>query len=173
MEKALHGKNGWIKIIIYMNSKKLKETVLHICIRYMDEPPERWSTFNDMLHSRILDDDYKVFIPDVVLSSDEIPIFESFLPNSYLLITTSKVISKIENEYDEVLIKEIKKITPNYNENNLYPKIHKIEIEKMDGNKLVYFIESHHPSFFSIILIKNLVSYVQTNNWYINPTKYY
>lgn len=159
---------------VKMKSEILKNDAINLSIKSLDKPPEKWETFNDKLNTKIIyDNAYSK--KEINLFPGELPILECVLEQSYLLITTDRIISIIENIQKSILIDKIDKFSNDYENQNYklvnakYPKIHKILIKTIDGNELLFFIDSYYPSTFAKTLIYNLLSYKKFGYWYVNP----
>lgn len=157
-----------------MNAKEFKNIALDISLNCVDKKPKDWLTYNDKINTKLLDDNYESKF--VVLQKNELPILDCSLNNSYLLITTARVISIIDNKYDEVYSNDFEGLCNDYEkfnykkENNQYPKTNFICIEKTDKTKLLAVIDSYYPAFFSKMLICNvLLLYKKEGRWFLNP----
>lgn len=159
---------------LVMKAKEFKKEVLEITLKCVDRKPEDWTTFNDKMHTIFLQDDY---IPTKVsLLSNELPILECDLYDSYLLVTSDRVISIINNKYDEIYPNDFYELCNDYEKFNYkkegdHPKINIICIQKIDGFKVLLKIDSHYPAFFTKILIYNIMLYKKEGRWFLNPTK--
>jgi hypothetical protein len=132
-----------------------------------------WITFNDKLNIKLLADNY---LPSMIrLDLNELPIVGCDLGDSYFLITTERVISIIENSYDEVYFSDMNKFsseyeTENYRQvNGKYPKVSIIAIEKKNKNILLLRVDSYYPAYFSKMLLYNIFSYKTLGRWFIEP----
>lgn len=157
-----------------MNAQQFRAAVLDVSLKAIDKSPDEWVTFNDALHTRVIED---IYIPDkVTLVVDELPILECDLVDNYLLITTERIICVSNDAYEEVYIDKIEKIVNDYEAlnytkiNGQYPETNKVALLKRDGSKLTFLIDSYYPAFFSKILIQNILSYKVKGDWYLNPS---
>lgn len=158
-----------------MEVEKFRDEVIEVTQRAVDRKPEEWITFNDTLNTKIIRD--CKFQSKIKLNVDELPILECSLDGAYLLVTTDRIVSVMENYYDEVYFECMDRFLNEFEEDNYkkiddrYPKIHKIAIRKKDGSKLFYLIDSYYPSAFAKILIQNLSSYKSYGRWFLNPDR--
>lgn len=156
-----------------MKSKEFKKKVLEITLRSVDRKPKNWTTFNDKMHTILLEDNY---IPTKAsLLSNELPILECDLHDSYLLVTSHRVISIINNKYDEIYPNDFHELCNDYEKFNYkkegdHPKTNIICIQKMDGFKVLLKIDSNYPAFFTKILIYNIMLYKKEGRWFLNPS---
>ena len=158
-----------------MNTKEFKDKALEISLKCVDKEPSDWLTFNDNINTKLLDDNYESKF--VLLDENELPILDCSLNNSYLLVTTERVISIIDNNYDEVYSKDFEGLCNDYEkfnykgENNQNPKTNFICIKKTNKTKLLAVIDSYYPTFFSKMLICNVLLYKKEGRWFLNPSK--
>ncbi|MFD2920701.1 hypothetical protein ACFS6H_13335 [Terrimonas rubra] len=158
-----------------MMVEQFRNAVLSVTLKAIDKEPDSWTTFNDALHTRIIKGAY--LSDEVELKSSELPILECRLANSYLLITTERVISILNTVYKEMYINEVEKFLNDYEalnyakKNGQYPGTNRVAIRRIDGAVLEYIIDSHHAAFFSKILIYNIFSYKTKGYWYLDPAK--
>lgn len=156
-----------------MKTKEFKNKVVEVTLKSMNKNPLEWVTFNDGLNSKIIDDDYVNL--DFTLLNEELPIFECKLIDSQVIITTERIISTVKGKYDELLIEQISDFLDDYGsenfkpKNGLYPKTNKFAILKKNEEKLIYIVDSLYPSYFANMLIKNIFSFKQSGQWFINP----
>ncbi|OCA74890.1 hypothetical protein BBI00_11345 [Chryseobacterium arthrosphaerae] len=161
--------------LIIMDIKEFKNKAIEISLNCVDKAPEDWLTFNDKINTQLLDDSYESKF--VSLEKNELPILDCSLNNSYLLVTTERIISIIDNNYEEVYSKDFERLCNDYEkfnykkENNQYPKTNFICIEKTDKSKLLAIIDSYYPAFFSKMLICNVLLYKKEGRWFLNPSK--
>lgn len=158
-----------------MNALQFRKAVLDVTLKGIDQGPDSWVTFNDSLHTRITEAGY---VPDiVVLGDDELSILECSLKENYVLITTDRVICISSEVYEEMYIRDMEKFLNDYEAANYtkvdgkYPKTNKVAIQKIDGSVFMFVIDSHHPAFFSKVLIYNIFSYKKKGRWYLNPSE--
>lgn len=160
-----------------MDVEEFRNEVIKVTSAALDKPFNEWITFNNTLNTKIINGPY----PDlrVVLLKNEMPILECNLDDSYLLITTERIVAEINGIPDEVFIESIEGFSNrndvlNYKKTESgYPKLNKIALLMKDENILEFFIDSYYPAHFAIILIQNLRSYKIYNKWYLNPKKEY
>ncbi|MBK1897373.1 hypothetical protein [Chryseobacterium paridis] len=158
-----------------MEAKEFKNLVLEVTLKSVDRKPTDWITFNDKMNTQLVNDSYEA--EKVRLCKKELPIIECNLDNSYFLVTTDRIISIINNEFDEMNIinmvdycNEYERL--NYKQpNGEYPKVNFLCIEKKDGTKFIAKIDSHYPAFFTRILIYNIFLYKTEGRWFLNPPK--
>lgn len=161
--------------LIVMNIKEFKDNAIEISLKCVDKAPKDWLTFNDKINTQLLDDSYESKF--VLLEKNELPILDCSLNNSYLLVTTERVISIIDDNYDEIYSKDFEGLCNDYekfnyqNEDNQHPKTNFICIKKNDKAKLLVIIDSYYPSFFTKILICNILLYKKEGRWFLNPSK--
>ena len=103
-----------------MNTKEFKDKALEISLKCVDRQPKDWLTFNDKINTKLLDDNYKSKF--VSLKKDELPILDCNLNDSYLLITTDRVISIIDNKYDEIHSNDFEGLCNDYEKFNYKKK---------------------------------------------------
>lgn len=158
-----------------MNTKEFKQKAIDISLRCVDKAPNGWITYNDEINTKLLDDNYKSKY--VSLEKNELPILNCKLDNSYLLITTKRVISIINGNYDEVYSENFEGLCNDYekfnykNEDNQQPKTNFICIRRTNKSNLLVIIDSYYPAFFSKILISNVLLYKKEGRWFLNPSK--
>jgi hypothetical protein len=139
----------------------------------MDKKMSDWITFNDKLNTKILEDDYLPL--KTILINYELPIMECNLIDSYFLVTTERIISIINNSYDEVFFKDMQKLSNEYEAENYrvtngkYPKTNIIAVKKNNNEVLIAYVDSYYPAYFSKMLISNVFSYKTLHKWFINP----
>jgi hypothetical protein len=154
-----------------MNYKNLAEEAVSRTNSYIGRLPENWITFNDRVNTRVLDSGENLQTK-IKMIQNEIAILECELENSYLLITTHRVISKIGEEIQEVDMYEIEGFDSRDDKLNFkldtqeQPKTHTITIRKIGNKKITYIIDSYFPSFFARLLIYNLSSFTRESKWY-------
>ncbi|MCY1660765.1 hypothetical protein [Chryseobacterium sp. SL1] len=148
---------------------------MEITLRCIDKKPEDWHTFNDKMYTKIVDNNYKS--TKVYLLPNELPILECDLNDSYLLVTSNRVISMINNNFYEIYPNDFYELCNDYEKFNYkkegydHPKTNIICIEKVDGRKVLLKVDSDYPSFFTKILIYNIMLYKKEGRWYLNPSK--
>ncbi|MDV7699530.1 hypothetical protein N6B72_21675 [Chryseobacterium soli] len=158
-----------------MNTKEFKDKALEISLNCVDRQPKDWITFNDKINTKLLDDTYESKF--VSLKKNELPILDCNLNDSYLLITTERVISIINNKYDEIYSNDFEGLCNDFeklnykNENSQHPKTNFICLERTDKTKLLAIIDSYYPAFFSKMLICNILLYKKKGKWFLNPSK--
>lgn len=158
-----------------MNLERFRDDVLDVTLKAIDEEPDAWITFNDSLHTRIIRNDYKPKL--VSIEKYELPILECDLNDSYLLVTTNRVICILHNQYSDMVFEEMDRFKNDYEALNYqkvegkYSKINKIAIQKKNGLTFIFLIDSHHPAFFVKLLIYNIFSYKVYGHWYLNPSR--
>ncbi len=165
------------KSLTLMNIIDFRKELIKITLEALDKPFDEWITFNDSLHTRIIDNNTNPNF-QIKLLDNELPVLECSLDETYLLVTTERVISITNSLNDEVFIDEIggfsyKDDALNYKTSNEYSKVSKINIIKRDGNTLSLFTDSYYPFYFTNILIRNILSHKKYNKWYINPREKY
>ena len=154
-----------------MNYTELSAEAVKRTNAYIGQSPENWVTFNNKINTRVLNIGEELQT-NINMLEGEIPILECHLDNSNLIITTHRVISKIENNIQELYISEIEGFESTNDKLNfkpdteVQPQIHYITIRGEKGKKLNYIIDSYFPSFFARLLIYNLSSFVRNNRWY-------
>jgi hypothetical protein len=155
-----------------MKGEEFKQEALRITLPLVAEPPQRWTTFNVRMHSYLVDD-CNPMRSEVQLQLDEAPLFECILEHSCMLITTERVVSIIEDKYDEIRLKEIKGFGNEYVEENYRsqkgekpPPVNKMVLKGEDDKRLLCIVDSHDPAYFAQMLIKNLISYVECGQWF-------
>lgn len=140
--------------------------------RFIDKAEEDWITFNDKINTRIIHKENEMKVK-IDLLEEEIPLFECILSDSFVLISTKRLVSKLNDIYDEIFIKEITGLNDefeklNYNLNGAkQPKTHLISVQGINNNNVVFKIDSYYPAFFARILIYNLSCYSRTKKWYL------
>lgn len=163
------GKKFYINI---MNTKEFKDKAIEISLKCLDKEPKDWLTFNDKMNTQLLDDSYKSKF--VLLEKNELPILNCSLNNSYLLVTTERVISIIDNKYGEVYSKDFEGLCNDYEkfnyENSQHPKTNFICVEKTNKAKLLVITDSYYPAFFAKMLICNVLLYKKEGRWFLNPS---
>lgn len=158
-----------------MEEKEFKKEVLEITLRCVDRKPEDWLTFNDKMNAKLVEDNYTP--AKVLLLKNEVPILECELNDSYLLVTSNRVISIINEKYDEVYPNNFCELCNDYEKFNYkkeegdHPKTNIICVEKTDTSKLLIKIDSYYPAFFTKILIYNIMIYKKEGRWFLNPSK--
>lgn len=160
-----------------MNPKLFKNEAIQKTLKSIDKLPINWVTTNDKINLRILDGILS-FRSDVELITNEVPISECFIGDSFFLITTTRVISKLDGHQDELLIKEILKLEDlreNYikDENGVWPKTNLFIVKGENEKQLTLKVDSVHPAYFVKILIYNLSSYLRHGIWYLDPSRSY
>ncbi|MEM6319611.1 MAG: hypothetical protein AAF960_18200 [Bacteroidota bacterium] len=156
-----------------MEPTTLRDKVVNITIKSMDEPPNHWKTFNDNINTTVvsrLNNDKKP-------NNDECPILECKLDDNYLLITTDKIVSKFGGQSYGLKLKEVTGLSNRFNERN-YSKVggkpQKTIIQEVlgeNGQNLIFEIDSHHPAYFATLIILNLSTFLRNERWYLNPDK--
>lgn len=158
-----------------MNTKEFKDKAIEISLKCIDKEPSDWITFNDNINTQLLADNYESKF--VLLGKNELPILDCILNGSYLLVTTERVVSIIDNNYDEIYPKDFEGLCNDYEkfnykgENNQNPKTNFICIQKSNRTKLLAVIDSYYPAFFSKMLICNVLLYKKEGRWFLNPSK--
>lgn len=160
-----------------MKSLEFKLEAIKVTLKAMDNSPDKWMTFNDKIHTYIID---KIQMKSgVQLFSSEVPILECVLENDFLLITTERLVSSLFNNHYEMYIKEVIGFSNEFvKENNTkidgkLPKTNIMVVKGNENKKLLFKIDSYHPAYFVKILIYNLSSYIRYGSWYLNPSKTY
>ena len=87
----------------------------------MDKQPNEWITFNDNLNTKLLLDIY--YSEKVTLIDDELPIMKCELENSYILITTDRIISIIDDLTIVCLLDQIDGLINDYESDNFKKKM--------------------------------------------------
>jgi len=160
-----------------MDVEEFRNEIIKVTSAALDKPFEEWITFNNKLNTKIINGPYPNL--RVVLLNNELPILECNLEDSYLLITTERIVAEINGIADEVFIESIegfsnKNDALNYKKTeNGYPSLNKIALLKQDENILEFFIDSYYPAHFAIMLLQNLRSHKRYKKWYLNPKKKY
>ena len=158
-----------------MEIYEFRNEIIKETLKDLDRPPQQWSVFNDILHTKIGED-----IPPisrVILQDNELPILECALKKSYLLITTSRVVSIVDSKYDEISLEQINDEYVDreyYNKIfdgkvSKYPKTGKLIIQKKDGTNLLTIIDSYYPLAFARNLISIIIFYVRYRNSHTLP----
>lgn len=162
-----------------MSPQEFRREVIRVTLKAIDKPPIAWITFNDTLHTKILEVEEGISKENIELIENELPILECDMEKAYLLITTDRVISILDNVCHSTLIKDIQKFSNERESENYkkvagkYPPTHSVTIIKKNGNEVSFLIDSHHPSYFVKILIYNILSFKEHNKWFINPRRNY
>lgn len=155
-----------------MEPKKIKQEAIQNTLMYIGKLPEGWVTFNDELHTFILDDEYKMK-SRISLHPNELPILECVLQDSFVLITTDRVMSDLSGKVQEILLKETsdKYFIDEFEQDNYkkvngqYPKTFLIALRGMNDKKLLFRIDSYYPASFAKLLITNLANYLKHGFW--------
>ncbi len=157
-----------------MTAQEFKNKAIATSLKGVDKEPKDWITFNDQMHTKLITDDND-FKSKVHLNSNESPILECDMSTSYLLVTTDRIISIINNFAYEGNIELIDDITDDYAVKNStkgpdgrYPKISLFSLLKKNGDKILFAVDSYYPAGFTMILISNLISYKSTGEWFLN-----
>lgn len=159
-----------------MKVEEFKQETIQKTLKYIGESPENWITFNDKLHTYIIDNEYQMKFK-IDLYSDELPILECILEDSSVLITTKRVISNIFDNLHEISLIEIEGFGNEYEKENYekvdgkYPKTNLIVINGVNDQKLIFKMDSYYPVSFAKLLISNLSGYLQDGQWRWNPTR--
>jgi len=160
-----------------MKSTKFKNEAIKATLRSIDEPVENWKTGNYRLNTFIIDD-LNPMRSNVDLRFDEEPVLECILNNSFLLITTERLISRYRNTYQEIDISKIVGFGQGFEKENYtndklgkYAKTNTISVKDKENNEVIFEIDSIHPAFFVKILINNLSNYINKGTWYLNPSR--
>lgn len=160
-----------------MDIVEFRNEIVRVTSAAIDKPFTEWITFNNTINTKIINGPYSNL--QIELLKNELPILECNLDDSYLLITTERIVAKINGSTDEVFIELIEGFSNknddlNYKRTeNGYPKLNKMALLIEDGNIFEFFIDSYYPANFAVILIQNLRSYKRYNKWYLNPKKKY
>ncbi len=156
-----------------MNTFDFKRELISISLKALNKPFDEWITFNDTLNTNIIEGDYQN--AKIKFQENELPILECCLDNTYLLVTTERIVSVLNNLTDEVFIDFIEGFSyeddfVNYKKvDNRYPKVNKITVVKKNGECMSFFVDSYYPFYFVNILIRNLLSYKKYKKWFISP----
>ena len=157
-----------------MNSEIFKKEAIQKTLLLINEPPKNWKTFNDQLHTHIIEDDFQM-TSDVSLKTNELPVLECILDDSFMLITTDRLISKIENNYQEIQLREIVDLGNDYENDNhriidgKLPKINIITVIDKNDKKLAFKIDSYYPAHFVRTLLINMSHYLKHGKWFWSP----
>jgi hypothetical protein len=157
-----------------MNIEIFKNEAIQKTLLLINESPENWRTFNDELHTYIIGDSSQMK-SGVLLKNNEAPVLECVLEDSFMLITTDRIISKLDSCYEEILLQEIVNLGNEYErENNRIidgrlPKTNIISINGKNGKKLAFKIDSYYPAHFARTLIINMSNYLKCGEWFWNP----
>lgn len=137
--------------------------------------PRKWTTYNDKLHTIIVEDNSDLLGLDVKLEYEELPILKCVLENSFFLITTNKLVSNYLSQTNELLLKDFTRHGDDFEKENFartngeQPKINKVVVKGKKNNKLIYLIDSHEPAYFAKTLIMNMTHYINNGTWFWNP----
>lgn len=157
--------------------EEFKNEAIKMTSKLLDKPYELWETFNDIILTKILNEQ-TITNYNFKLKLDELPILEYSAENSYTLISTQRIISQFKGNYNEILLSKFKRFGNKYEKQNFnfedknnFPKINLIEVIDVNENSLIYEIDSHYPAQFSKLLIMNLASYIKNKRWFWNPSR--
>ena len=140
-----------------------RKEVLTRTLSLVDKPYKEWRTYNQKINTILFFDNENIN-SSLSLSENELPLLECKLKNSYVLITTNRVVSILGTEIDEILISTISHFGNEFENENLKvvngkgPKINIIVLVNSKEEKLIFKIDSLYPAYFSKILIHNLIS---------------
>ena len=147
-------------------TEQSRKELLDRTLSMINEPFANWKTYNDKMNS-------KLFIQKentgLKLMENELPLFECEMSDSYLLISSDRIISKINDEQNEMLISEIVKFGDEFEKDNIkplgqdQPKTNLISVYSHEGARLIYKVDSWHPAHFTRILIGNIIKIFANN----------
>lgn len=159
-----------------MEVQEFKSKALQVTLKCIDEHPENWRTFNDQIHTILIDGKRDTF-SEVTLGNGELPILECVLDKSFVLITTKRILSSISDENYEMPLIDVTGLSDKYESDNYKvvndkrPKTNLILVLGKEGAELPFIIDSYHPAFFVKILIQNLSCFLTSGEWYLNPSR--
>lgn len=143
----------------------LKKEVLTRTLSLVDEPYEKWRTFNKKMNTILFLENEQIKNKSIKLKNSELPLLECKLNDSYVLISTDKVYSILSSKSNEILIENISRFGNEFEKENvepvggLQPQTNKVVLYGDEGEKLIFQIDSLYPAYFAKILIHNLISY--------------
>lgn len=154
-----------------------KNEVVEKTLELIDKKPIEWNTFNEKLNTYVIDENH-LMQSDILLEDGEEPILECILDDSFMLITTKRLISNFSNNYSEMLINEIIGFGNEFEEsnykmdNNENPKTNLIVVNGSNEKKIILKIDSYEPAYFAKLLITNLSYYAKNGVWFWKPRKW-
>ncbi|MEK6153606.1 hypothetical protein WIW50_10120 [Flavobacteriaceae bacterium 3-367] len=145
------------------NIHLFREEVLTRTLSLVDEPYEKWRTYNYQINTKLF------FANEDIngsfnLNNGELPLLECKLEDSYVLITTDRIISILDSEMDQISIQDIDHFGNEFEKENFKivegkgPKTNTILLVASKGDKLKFKIDSLYPAYFAKILIHNLIN---------------
>lgn len=160
-----------------MDNKLFKSKLISITLKCIDELPSNWNTTNTHINTYIIEGlDFRLR-NKFTLKEDELPILECVLSDSFLLITSRRIISSYNGKIEEIEVKKIVGFDNEYErqnykkDNGRLPPTHLMVLKGEDNKKLFFEVDSIHPAYFTKILIMNLFTYSRYGTWYLNPSK--
>lgn len=138
-----------------------RRELLDKTLSMVNEPLSNWKTYNDKMNCKIYKENEN--FTGYSLMDGELPLFECELDDSYLLISSERIISKLDSENNEMLIAKIIRFGKEFEKDNIkplgqdQPKINLISIYSQEGTRLIYKVDSWHPAYFSKLLISNII----------------
>jgi hypothetical protein len=153
-----------------MNCIVNKNEVIKKTLELIDRTPEEWITFNDKLNTKILDESNLL---ELELVHDEYFLLECILENSFVVITTKRILSKYRDCRYEMNLSDFNGFSNEYEKKNHElingkgPKTNIISVKnKHSDEKLLFEIDSFYPANFVKMLIMNLESYINNGKWF-------
>lgn len=147
-----------------IDKNEFRQNVLKQTLALVDKPYAEWTTHNNKLNSIVfLKDEHCKFEDE--LNTNELPLLECVLTNSYVLITTDRVISILDDKRTEMKFENMARFGNEFeNENHLsadgkMPKTNRVVIYNNENGRLVFVVDSLYPAYFSKVLIHNLISF--------------
>ena len=157
-----------------MEKEIFKKEAIRKSLLLINEPPENWKTFNNELHTKIIEDVSQTAF-NHYLKEDELPVLECVLQNNFVLITTDRIVSSFGNNNEEMFLQDVVKLGNEFDNENFkivdgrLPKTNIISVIGKGDKELLFEIDSYYPAHFVRTLIINMSYFLKNGKWFWKP----